>query len=159
MPMRAGQQSRQRNPGGISHNVMFAPRFAPIRGIGTGFFPHRPRRANCGYRPAPETSRSYRLPGAWPVTADGAGATRRCGASHANVASMSCQSRSPSPGGASPTGDRPSAQRGYRSARCGRVPVADHLWVWGAQAARGAPRAPRVRRVQEVLPCTHDTRK
>jgi hypothetical protein len=134
MPIRARHQGSQRQPVGIGQKMMCTTRFAPIRGIGTGFFPHRPRRARSGYPPSPATSRLCRPRGEWPATRHGAGDTHRCGASHAHAASTSCQSRSPSPGVTSPTGYQTSVQREYPSAHCGRIPVADRLGVWGAQA-------------------------
>jgi hypothetical protein len=134
MAVGACHQGRQRYPVGIRHQMMFAARFAPIRGIGTGFFPRRLRRERCGYPPWRETSRVCRRPGAWRATRHEAGATHQCGARPANAASTSCQRRSPSPGGASPRGSLISAQREYPSVRFGRVPVADRLWAWETQA-------------------------
>jgi hypothetical protein len=143
----------------IGQEMMLTAQCAPIGGVGAGFFPHRPLRGRSGYPPPPETSRSCLPPGAWPARRHGGDATPRTAANRAGAASTSCQSHSPSPAAAFPTGAQTAAQRGYQSTLRGRVPVADRLGVWAAQAAIRERGTPTSRRVQGVLPCTYDTLK
>jgi hypothetical protein len=135
MAVSARHHSRQGNPLGIGQEMMLTAQFAPIGGVGAGFFPPRQPPGRSGYPPPPETNRACLPLGAWPARRHGGDAIHRTAANRADAASMSCRSHSPSPAAAFPTGAQTAAQRECPSTPHGRVPVADRLGVWGAWAA------------------------
>ena len=143
-----GQDGRQGDPVGLGEHVMLAPGFAPVRGIGARLFPRRPPPAptRCPRKPATSPDPPPRAIG--PTAFHGASATLRLAASPAAGASRSSQSRSPSPGAASPRECRSSIRTVCRSTPCGRpgacVPDCGTAGVWGPAAA--VVRSPIVRR-------------
>ena len=97
-----GQDGRQGCSVGLGEHVMLAPGLAPVRGIGAGLFPRRPQPAptRCPRKPGTSPGGPPRAVGT--AASRGAFATLRLAASPAADASRSSQSRSPSPGAASP---------------------------------------------------------
>jgi hypothetical protein len=147
-PLASGQERRRPAPG------------ASIRRGGAGFFPPppaRPRRLSTTARDQSIFSAARRWASQPPWRGDPtppAPAANRAGA-----ASMACRRHRSSPAAALPPGAQPAAQRACPSPPPGRGPVAARLGVWPAGAVRREHCAPTSRRVQEVLPCTHDTPK
>ena len=143
-----GQDGRQGDSVGLGEHVMLAPGLAPVRGIGAGLFPRRPRPAPTRCPRKPATSPDLPPLAIGPTAFRGACATLRLAASPAADASRSSQSRSPSPEAASPRGCRSSIRTECRSGPSGRpaacVPDCGTAGVWGPAAA--VVRSPIVRR-------------
>ena len=144
----AGQDDRQRRSIGFGKHMMLAPGLAPVRRIGAGLFPRRPRPAltRCPRKPA--TSPDLPLPAIWTAAFRGAFPTLPLAASLATGASRSSPSHSPFPGAASPRECRSSIRTECRSGLCGRqgacVPDCGTVGVWVPAAA--VVRSPIVRR-------------
>ena len=151
-----GQDGRQGSSVGLGEHMMLAPGLAPVRRIGAGLFPHRPRPAltRCLHKPGTSPDPPPRV--IWTRAFRGAFATLRLAASPAAGASRACpvldtgsyRNHSPSPGAASPRGCRSSIRTECRSEPCGRpaacAPDCETAGVWGPAAT--VARSPIVRR-------------
>lgn len=143
-----GQDGRQWGSVGFGKHMMLAPGLAPVRRIGAGLFPRRPRPAprRCPRKPGTSPAGPRRATGT--AAFRGAFATLPPAANPAAGASRSSQNHSPSPGGASPRGCRSSIRTECRSGLSGHqgacVPDCGTVGVWGPAAA--VVRSPIVRR-------------
>ena len=125
MAVSLGQYGRQGESIGVSNQVVLAPRFAPVRGIGSRFSPHPQRLEWTRYPPGLGTNQSGRPLAVWRAEVHVASAKPQPPASHEDDASSSCPSRIPSPGAASARGSRSSARILFQSALAGRSKVFD----------------------------------
>lgn len=143
-----GQDGRQGGSVGLGKHVMLAPGFAPVRGIGAGLFPRRPRPAPTRCPRKPGTSPDLQPRAIWTTAFRGAFAILRLAASPATGASRSSRNRSPFPGAASPRECRSSIRTEFQSGPCGPpaacVPDCGTAGVWALAAA--VVRSPIVRR-------------
>ncbi len=119
------QKGGQGEPIGVSNQVVLAPRFAPVRGIGSRFSPHRQPLGRTRYPPGLGTNQSGRPLAVWTAEVHEASAKPQPPASHEDDASSSCPSRIPSPVAASARGCRSSARILFQSALAGRSKVFD----------------------------------
>ena len=94
----AGQDGRQQRSLGVGEHVMLAPRLAPVRRMGTGLFPHRPRPAPTRCPRKPATSPAGPRRAIWTTAFHGAFPTLPPAANPAADASRSSPNRIPSPG-------------------------------------------------------------
>lgn len=135
-----GQKSGQGESIGVSNQVVLAPRFAPVRGIGSRFFPHRQPLGWTRYPPGLGTNQSGRPLAVWTAEVHEASAKPQPPASHEADASNSCPSRTPSPGVASARGCRSSARTRSQSTLAGRSKAFDldsvvcEAWALAAKA-------------------------
>jgi hypothetical protein len=157
VPMRSCHQRCQWNPLGVREHMRLTAALPTIGRIGASFFPHRRRPGDSDYQSRRGTNRSGPRCEAWPRAWRGAVAKRLCGANRANAASRSSRSRSPSPAAASPRECRTSGQTEYLLTPLGSGLAVGHPAAWATQVVRVEPAVPRVRRVQVVSPCTHNT--
>ena len=110
---------------GVSNQVVLAPRFAPVRGIGSRFSPHRQRLEWTRYPPGLGTNQSGRPLAVWRAEVHEASAKPQPPASHEDDASSSCPSRIPSLEAASARVCHSSARILFQSALAGRSKVFD----------------------------------
>lgn len=129
MAVSSGQNGGQGNSPGVRNHVVFTPRFASVRWIGSRFPPHQPL-GRTRYPPSfrrRRTNQSGQLPAVWTTKAHEASAKSpfRGRANHGDGASWSCPSRTPSRGVTSPRGCRSSGRTTLRSALAGRSKAFD----------------------------------
>ncbi len=120
MTVSLGQNGGQGEPIGVSNQVVLAPRFAPVRGIGSRFFPHRQPLGRTRYPPGLGTNQSGQPLAVWTAEVHEASPKPQLPANREDDASSSCPSRIPSPGVAFATGCRSSARTIFQSALAGR---------------------------------------
>jgi len=125
MAVSSGQNDGQGNSPGVRNHVVLASRFAPVRGIGSRFFPHHQPLGRTHYPPQPVTNQSDRLLAVWTAKVHEVSAKSQLPANHEDDASRSCPSRTPSPGVTSPRGCRSSGRTTLRSALAGRSKAFD----------------------------------
>ncbi len=126
MTISSRQDGSQGDSLGVGNQVVFAPRLAPVSGIGPGFSPHRPPLGWRRYPPLLETSRCGPFVVVWRAIVHEASARPRLPASLEGGANSSCPNRIPFPWATFPRGCRSSERTGFRSApdgsskACGR---------------------------------------
>ena len=135
----SGQDGRQRSSAGLGKHMMLAPGLAPVRRIGAGLFPRRPRPAPTRCPRKPSTSPDLLRHATGTAAFRGAFPTLPLAANPATGASRSSQNHSPFPGAASPRECRSSIRTECRSGLCGHqgacVPDCGTVGVWGPAAA------------------------
>ena len=120
MAVSLGQNGGQGEPIGVSNQVVLTARFAPVRGIGSRFSPHRPPLGRTRYPPGPGTNQFGQPLAVWTAEVHEASAKPQLPASREADASRSSPSHTPSPGVTSPRGCRSSARTISRSEPAGR---------------------------------------
>ncbi len=109
------QDGGQRDPLGVGNQVVFAPRLAPVGGIGPSFSPRRPPLGWKRYPPRLGTSQSGRLFAVWPATVHEGFARPQLPASLEDAANRSCPSHIPFPWATFPRECRSSGRTRYQS--------------------------------------------
>ena len=146
---------------GIRNHVMFTSWFAPVRRIGSCFFPRLQPLEWTHYPQWPVTNRSDQLLGVWQATVHEASATRLPLATPEDDANRSFQSRIPFPGATSPKERRSSKQTVYRSTiydcpqAFGQGSVSSLAW----EEAEAAQSIPTDHHQREVLPSVSPSHK